>query len=140
MKYLFTAVLPSRSPPCYLYLVPTHRHDGSSTGMAQGTHAKVGQFVLHLLKAFYWSHAAILYDDVTRSPNAEKRRCYFTAEGIFHALFQHFGWRPYNKRFDERSPRVDYVELLRGSSSRARGKQVELVLHSTSQAGVGLFG
>ncbi|KAK3767938.1 hypothetical protein RRG08_049496 [Elysia crispata] len=102
----------------------------------QGTHAKVGQFVLHLLKAFYWSHAAILYDDVTRSPNAEKRRCYFTAEGIFHALFQHFGWRPYNKRFDERSPRVDYVELLRGSSSRARGKQVELVLHSTSQARV----
>ncbi|RUS81233.1 hypothetical protein EGW08_011027, partial [Elysia chlorotica] len=87
----------------------------------QGTHAKLGQFVLSLLKLFSWSHAGLLYDDATRSPNVEKRRCYFTAEAIFHALFSHFGRRPYNKRFDERSPTEDYASLLRNLSTQARG-------------------
>ncbi|GFO01839.1 guanylate cyclase [Plakobranchus ocellatus] len=86
----------------------------------QGTHAKVSEFVLQLFKSYSWSHAALLYNDVTRSPNSEKRTCYFSAEAIFLDLLEYFGRRPYNKRFDERSHLVDYAELLKGASSQAR--------------------
>ncbi|GFR93794.1 guanylate cyclase [Elysia marginata] len=87
----------------------------------QATYAKVGQFLLHMFTSFSWSHAAILYDDVPRSPNAEKRRCYFIAEGIYQPLLGHFGREPYNERFDERKSDVDYETLLREASAKARG-------------------
>ena len=111
--------------PSYIATNPFILSDTTSsllTSLVQCTRSDLGQFILHLIRSFSWSHTALLYDDVSASPNVERRESYFTAQGIFNALYAHFGRRPYNKRFNEQKPDVDFAALLKGCSTMARGK------------------
>ncbi|GFO34350.1 guanylate cyclase [Plakobranchus ocellatus] len=89
----------------------------------QGTHAKVSEVILQLLHNFEWTVLALVYNDAPRSPNSEKRTCYFSAEAVFHDYVKAYGQKPFFRDFDEQRPDVDFTHILVSASQRARGKE-----------------